>query len=522
MENELKSYHNKTDWAKFVRMQDSWLQYFMTKDTEEFSQFTDSVACREYTLPRDEKSSEPKGWIRVNTKIGPVLEVTTCCLQGKYGVEIRIKCVNKDNSHSWVRISHALNKLVPKENNHKQETSEMQFEEYALKLNAGDFASRSKAKAKPQKRESASSSTKTIPIGKRTWTDVEPGRYSLSDYPVSKKLIHLLHHGSLPREDDGAIEFWRLKDYLRNDFVQSQHWSDEVWKSRMAGDGGNKKWFQYCTDPSGQKIIYLRALQGHSGRNLIGPTLQDNVVIPSNFFQYTYHVGCAINLHSIINSGLIPGGQKLSSRQTVFFLLVDPMYKEHKDPDTIDLEAPRLAQSIHNAWEKHVNTVYWVDINLALKKGLKFYQTRSNAIILHETLPAYCIPKVVRMEIGEVIYEKVYASPRLPPKISLKHDWMKELGSEVAPQPEGEVARQPEGEVARQAKSFQSTRPNPNPNHDRTGRPVVCSERAPRSQEIKTRSSHEEAEDHDRTGSPVVCSQGASHPRFSRESQNPI
>ena len=29
-------------------------QYFMTKDTEEFSQFTDSVACREYTLPRDE------------------------------------------------------------------------------------------------------------------------------------------------------------------------------------------------------------------------------------------------------------------------------------------------------------------------------------------------------------------------------------------------------------------------------------------------------------------------------------
>ena len=58
-------------------------QYFMTKDTEEFSQFADSVACREYTLPRDESSSEPKGWIRGNTKIGPVLEVTTSCLQGK-------------------------------------------------------------------------------------------------------------------------------------------------------------------------------------------------------------------------------------------------------------------------------------------------------------------------------------------------------------------------------------------------------------------------------------------------------
>ena len=87
-------------------------QYFMTKDTAEFSHFTDAVACREYSLPRDEETSEPKAWNRGNTKIGPVLEVTTCCLQGKYGVEIRIMSVNKDTSHSWVRISHGLNKLV--------------------------------------------------------------------------------------------------------------------------------------------------------------------------------------------------------------------------------------------------------------------------------------------------------------------------------------------------------------------------------------------------------------------------
>ena len=62
----------------------------MTKDTEEFSQFTELVTCREYTLPRYENSSEPEGWIRGNTKIGPVLEVTTCCLQGKFSVEVTI------------------------------------------------------------------------------------------------------------------------------------------------------------------------------------------------------------------------------------------------------------------------------------------------------------------------------------------------------------------------------------------------------------------------------------------------
>ena len=49
------------------------------------------------------------------------------------------------------------------EDDNEQETSEMQFEEYALeKLNAVDFASRSKAKAKPQRREHAGSSTKIL------------------------------------------------------------------------------------------------------------------------------------------------------------------------------------------------------------------------------------------------------------------------------------------------------------------------------------------------------------------------
>ena len=106
--------------------------------------------------------------------------------------------------------------------------------------------------------------------------------------------------------------------------------------------------------------------------------------------------------------------------------------KNHKDPVTIDLSVPSHAQYLHKARKRNQDAVYWVDINLAMKKGLKFYQTRSNAIILQETLPAYCIPKVVRMETGEVKNEKVYMSPRPPPKISLKHDWKRELGSEHA------------------------------------------------------------------------------------------
>ena len=48
------------------------------------------------------------------------------------------------------------------------------------------------------------------------------------------------------------------------------------------------------------------------------------------------------------------------------------------------------------------------------------------------------------------MYEKAYMSPRPPPKISLRHDWTKELGSKVDRQPQEEGARQPREEVARQ------------------------------------------------------------------------
>ena len=138
------------------------------------------------------------------------------------------------------------------------------------------------------------------------------------------------------------------------------------------------------------------------------------------------------------------------------------MDKERKDLDTIDFEAPRLAQYMHKAWKKHQNTVYWVDINLALTKGLNIYQTRSNAVILHDTLPPYCIPKVVVMETGEIIYEKVNASPRPPPKISFRDNWMKELGSEVAGG----------------GKDSQQTQPKTTNPIVRTGRPVTTEQQS--------------------------------------------
>ena len=146
------------------------------------------------------------------------------------------------------------------------------------------------------------------------------------------------------------------------------------------------------------------------------------------------------------------------------------------------MSVPRRAQYLHNAWKRHQDAVYWVDINLSIRKGLTFYQTRSNAIILQGILPAYCVPKVVRLKTGEVLHEEAYKSPRPPPKISLRHEWTTELGSKIV--------RQPEGEVVRQTKFIQSTQPTPNPIRDRSGRldEMQDGRKTSRSQEISVNS----------------------------------
>ena len=164
---------------------------------------------------------------------------------------------------------------------------------------------------------------------------------------------------------------------------------------------------------------------------------------------------------------------------------------------------------MHSAWKKHQDAVFWVDINLTIREVLTFYQTRSNAIILQDTLPAYCIPKVVRLKTGEVLYERPYLSPRPPPKISLKHDhnWTRgnnELGCTVEQQPFGKLVQQSFGEVQR-VKLSKPTQSKPKPICDRSGKPedtehiFVDKGKTSRSHEIDEKRLHKELGSSDRS-----------------------
>ena len=468
-ENRLSKFCKKAGFMSVVEVG----QYFVTRNASEF--LLRSVACREYTLPRDDPASEAKGWIQGNTRIGSILEVTTSFQHFKFGVEVRIKSMKEDNSQSWVRISYGTIRYVNNYIKYNTQSLASPQEEEAVPESSEVIAARSKAKAKPQPRES--SGTTTIPFSERIWIDIVPSKKDFDSHSLSKKVINLLRHNQqVHREQDGAVQFYKIKFYLRDYYLSTQNWSDNRWLACLAAGGGPKRRYQYCSDSVGS-IIYLRALQGHSGDSIIDLVMQDHVLISPRIFPFFYHVGSNFNIPSILSNGLILGGLELSRRQSLFFLPVDPRDENHRDPETIDYSVPRRARYMQNNWKRHQDTVFWIDIDLGIiKKGLKFYQTRSNAIILQGVLPPSCIVRAERLKGGEPLYKRQYLSPPPPPKISLRHDlnWTRgkdDLGSTVEHRPVGKFVQQSLGETVH----FGSSKPtqSPKPIEDRSGKPVA-------------------------------------------------
>ena len=152
-------------------------------------------------------------------------------MYGKHGIEIRIWSVGQDNSQSWVRISYGTNKYVIDSNHNNTEVPADPHEEQASQTSVKVIAARSKAKAKPQKREPVDVPS-IIPMNERKWIDIEPSEPSLSAYEISKKVIHLLRHNqTVQREEDGAVQFWRINFIFEINFHKPAYWSDDRWKA---------------------------------------------------------------------------------------------------------------------------------------------------------------------------------------------------------------------------------------------------------------------------------------------------
>ena len=245
-------------------------------------------------------------------------------------------------------------------------------------------AGRPVAKARLKRTSPPSPSSPTgIPTHSGKWNDVEPRDQRHQSYPIAKRMNARLRHETYPRDE---IEFWRLKMQFESGFPNSVHGSIRPWINHLQRGGGKKGSFQCCTDSTGEEILYLRAIQGHSVENLHDPSLHDNVLIPDNFFEYIYRVGNSLDMHSITDSGLTAGSKNASQdRQTVLFTAVNPSAAHCHEEKEFDLTKPRIA-AYKQQWKVHQCAVYCVDIRLAQRQGLKFFQTRSKTPSLSMTL----------------------------------------------------------------------------------------------------------------------------------------
>ena len=286
--------------------------------------------CREYTMPRNEKRTRARGWIRKDTRIGPVLNIKVCYRNEQQSTEVQVPSLFQDETISWVKIVNGVDRCVT-------ESMPTAKEEEIASV-------KPIAKARPWQKPTVTLTSVSIPVLKGNGSTLKHNDHTIKSVIECQKLSPDCC------DIDGAIQHNDIIEECRKKKLDgASQWSLEEWISTLAKGGwGAKKRFSYCLNPSSSKhFLYFRAIQGHSGENAFDPPLQDNVLLPKGFTEYIYHVGNANELNSIIRNGLIPGGKSLKrGRQAVFCTTVNPM----EDGNTMgepprDLTQPRIGNA---------------------------------------------------------------------------------------------------------------------------------------------------------------------------------
>ena len=102
-------------------------------------------------------------------------------------------------------------------------------------------------------------------------------------------------------------------------------------------------------EPSSKHFMYFRAIQGHSGGNLVDLALQDNVLLLEDFTEYIYHVGNVSEIYSNNQKWIDPRRQKSQKGQAVRAFHCGESDGSPMDDDQsmeevqYDLDKPRIA-----------------------------------------------------------------------------------------------------------------------------------------------------------------------------------
>ena len=162
-----------------------------------------------------------------------------------------------------------------------------------------------------------------IPIHERKWRDIIANEHSHSykwETQISKAVSKLVRHECRDIETDGAIHWKLMLPKLVITFRKggSRDFTDRDWINYM-WKGSSRTRFQYGQNSRG-KLLYIRAIQGHSGGETSEPEMIGHVCVPISWKEFVFHRGCSFDLKSLLGAVLIAGGRAgRETRHTVFF-----------------------------------------------------------------------------------------------------------------------------------------------------------------------------------------------------------
>ena len=190
-------------------------------------------------------------------------------------------------------------------------------------------------------------------------------------------------------------------------------WTNHIWK------WSSKFLFQYCKN-SCDDLLYIRAIRGHTGGEVIAPELMGHVAIPIEWKEFLFHRGYSFNTNPRYGTHR-SGKESKEGRQTVFFTPLDPWRDETEEEFDSDLFKSRTVH-YQSKWKYSQDVVYLIHVTKTQEKTLTFCKTRSHVIIVHDSVSADCIEKMVS-ENGETILQQRLSTSRSAPRIILKSVW---------------------------------------------------------------------------------------------------
>ena len=341
--------------------------------------------CPEYKKPRNEKRTRVRGWIRKDTRIGPVLNIKKVCYcDEQYSIEVQVPSLFQDDTVFRVRIVNGVDRYVT-------ESMPTAKEE--------DIASgKPIAKARPRQKPTVTLTSDSIPVLERIWIEIKTQRsHDQKCYRVSKAVTRLLRHDqSVRRGSDRAILQWHHRRVQEGEV--RRRFAMVTWRFDIR-TGRRRR--------TKEKISILREFQTlpiNSCTCEQFKDIQEKVpLILRCKTKHCYRKDLPSTSTTSVNSNELNSIKEMDEFE-------EEQASKEEDKQSSSLQWTRWRtymawEKFHAIWRKqgprhtrilgHAFKIRYFGCNLKLaqERGLQFYQTRSHAVVLYNTLPAACIGK---------------------------------------------------------------------------------------------------------------------------------